>query len=60
MPDKSGDPFIEPEHLVDAEIEASWTREAASRWNAHNKGELTAIPYEVVMARLNAASNTQG
>ena len=35
----------------DAEIEKIWVREAVARWNAFERGEFEAIPYESIMAR---------
>ncbi len=35
----------------DAEIEKIWVQEAAARWEAFERGELDAIPYESVMEK---------
>ncbi len=35
----------------DAEIERIWIREAEARWNAFERGEVSAVPYESVMAK---------
>ncbi len=35
----------------DAEIEMVWVREAAASWNAFERGEVEAVPYESVMAK---------
>ncbi len=34
----------------DAEIEKIWIKEATARWNAFERGEVAAVPYETVMA----------
>ena len=35
----------------DADIEKIWVREAAARWEAFERGEVAAVPYEAVMAK---------
>jgi putative addiction module component (TIGR02574 family) len=35
----------------DVEIEKIWVKEAAARWDAFERGEVEAVPYESVMAR---------
>jgi len=34
----------------DAEFENIWAKEVAARWNAFERGEVTVVPYEVVMS----------
>jgi putative addiction module component (TIGR02574 family) len=35
----------------DAEIEKIWVKEAIARWNAFERGEVEAVPYDAVIAR---------
>ena len=35
----------------DADIEKIWVREAAALWEAFERGEVVAVPYEAVMAK---------
>lgn len=35
----------------DAEVEKIWVQEAAERWNAFERREIEAVPYDIVMAK---------
>lgn len=35
----------------DVEVEKVWVQEAAERWNAFERSEVEAVPYDIVMAK---------